>query len=117
MEITRNFFIECYILLLFQDGKVQFSIPQTKYLSQQDEESSFGFTNKAVAPMPGVLDKILVKSGDQVKKGDSIFVLIAMKMEYVVKAARDAKVSDVFFKTGDNVSKDATVVQFEDVQE
>lgn len=66
--------------------------------------------------MPGVLDKILVKPGDQVKKGDSVFVLIAMKMEYVVKAGRDATISDVFFKIGDNVSKDATVVQFEVVE-
>lgn len=67
--------------------------------------------------MPGVLDKILVQSGDVVKKGDSLFVLIAMKMEYVVKAARDATISGVLFKTGDNVSKDATVVQFDDVEE
>lgn len=66
--------------------------------------------------MPGVLDKILVKPGDQVKKGDSIFVLIAMKMEYVVKAARDATISDVLYKTGDNVPKDSTVVQFEVVE-
>lgn len=67
--------------------------------------------------MPGILDKIFVKSGDQVQKGDSLFVLIAMKMEYVVKASRDAKISDVFFKAGDNVSKDATVVQFEVITE
>lgn len=79
----------------------------------QEGELSLGLTNKAVAPMPGILDKILVKAGDQVNKGDSLFVLIAMKMEYVVKAARDAKISNVFFDAGDNVSKDAVVIQFE----
>lgn len=87
---------------------------QPKFITEQDTESSGGALNKAVTPMPGVLDKLLVKAGDLVKKGDSLFVLIAMKMEYVVKANRDAKVASVNFKVGDNVPKDATVVQFEE---
>lgn len=64
--------------------------------------------------MPGVIDKILVNSGDQVKKGDSLFVLIAMKMEHVVKADRDAVIENVYFKVGDNVQKDVTVIQFKE---
>lgn len=64
--------------------------------------------------MPGVLDKLLVKPGDVVKKGDSLFILIAMKMEHIVKAGRDAKVGDILFKPGDSVAKDATIVQFEE---
>lgn len=67
--------------------------------------------------MPGVLDKILVKPGDRAKKGDTLFVLIAMKMEHAVKANRDVTIAGVFYKTGDNVSKDATVVQFGAVEE
>lgn len=69
--------------------------------------------NKAVAPMPGVLDKLMVKQGDKVKKGDPLFVIIAMKMEYVVKAARDATISKVSYGVGDNVQKDVSIVQFE----
>lgn len=66
--------------------------------------------------MPGVVDKILVEPGSLVKKGDSLFVIIAMKMEHVVKATRDAKVSNVYFNVGDNVAKDASIVQFEEVK-
>lgn len=35
----------------------------------------------AVSPMPGIIEKISVNIGDRVKKGDSLIVLIAMKME------------------------------------
>lgn len=64
--------------------------------------------------MPGVLDKVLVNVGDHVKEGDSLFVLIAMKMEYVVKANRDAAIENIFFKAGDNVQKDVTIMQFKE---
>lgn len=37
------------------------------------------------APMPGIIDKIFVNVGDEVQPGQSIAVIIAMKMEYVLK--------------------------------
>lgn len=89
-------------------------LEQPKYLSLEAEESSGSSSNKAVAPMPGVLDKILVKKGDDVKQGDPLFVIIAMKMEHVVKATRDGKISDVLYKVGDNVPKDTAIVKFEE---
>lgn len=102
------------ILVIFdQTGKIQFSLPQPSYVTEEAEESSTALANKAVAPMPGVLDKLLVKAGDIVKKGDSLFILIAMKMEYIVKASRDAKIEKVNFGVGDNVPKDSTIIQFE----
>lgn len=66
--------------------------------------------------MPGVLDKILVKKGDSVKKGDPLFVIIAMKMEHVVKANRDGKISKILFNVGSNVPKDSTIVKFEETE-
>lgn len=67
--------------------------------------------------MPGVVDKILVEPGKLVNKGDPLFVIIAMKMEYVVKANKDAKVANVFFNVGDNVAKDVTVIQLENIKQ
>lgn len=37
--------------------------------------------NKSVSPMPGVVSKILVHEGDMVKRGDTLLVIVAMKME------------------------------------
>lgn len=76
-----------------------------------EEEELGGGKNKATSPMPGVVDKILVKAGDAVKKGDALFVIIAMKMEHVVKANADAVIENIFYGVGDNVAKDAVVVQ------
>lgn len=108
-----NFRLKYLTLEHFQNGKLQFSLPQPSYVTDQDDEKSAASANKAVAPMPGILDKLLVKAGDEVKKGDSLFILIAMKMEYVVKATQDAKISKINFVVGENVPKDATIVQFE----
>lgn len=80
----------------------------------EEGEEQYSFSNKAVAPMPGVIEKILVKAGDLVKKGDSVFVLIAMKMEYIVKAGRDAKIESILHEVGDNVPKDTVVIKFVD---
>lgn len=67
--------------------------------------------------MPGILDKILVKAGDQVKAGEPVAVIIAMKMEHVLKAPRDGVVKSVVGAAGSNVAKGAAVVTFEDISE
>lgn len=100
-----------------QNGKTEFSLPEPSYLAELEEKAPVEYDDKAVAPMPGVVDKLLVKSGDVVKRGDSLFVLIAMKMEHVVKANRDAVIKSVSFKIGDYVPKDATIVKFESDEE
>lgn len=48
---------------------------QPKFLSVQADQLGSG-GSRVVAPMPGVLEKVLVKPGDVVKKGDSLAVLI-----------------------------------------
>jgi len=45
--------------------------------------------NQVKAPMPGLVLRIMVKEGDQVKKGEPLLVLEAMKMENVLKAPED----------------------------
>lgn len=64
--------------------------------------------------MPGVFDKILVNAGDRVKANTPVAVIIAMKMEYVLKAPRDGTVERVSTKLGQNVAKGEVIVKFED---
>lgn len=49
-----------------------------------------------VAPMPGVILKTYVKKGDEVKKGDPLCVLVAMKMENEIRSAADGIVKEIF---------------------
>ncbi|GIX70895.1 methylcrotonoyl-CoA carboxylase subunit alpha, mitochondrial [Caerostris extrusa] len=95
------------IHLFTKDYSYEFLLPTPKFLSAFGSES---LHKGAVAPMPGVIEKISVQVGDKVKKGDPLVVIIAMKMEYVIKAHCDGKVEKLFFKVGDNVTKNAQLV-------
>ncbi len=67
----------------------------------------------AVSPMTGTLVKVAVGKGQAVAKGAPLFVVEAMKMEYVVKAPRDVVVSDVRASAGAKVALGDVVVAFE----
>jgi len=56
------------------------------------------------APMPGKILKVLVQPGMQVKKGQNMLILEAMKMENEILAPSDGVVRDVKVKEGDNVN-------------
>lgn len=74
--------------------------------------SAVGKVNAVKAPMPGLIIDLRVKAGDQVKAGDSLLVLEAMKMENVIKAAGDATVKHVKVKKGDSVEKNQLLIEF-----
>ncbi|TVQ46787.1 MAG: biotin/lipoyl-binding protein [Saprospirales bacterium] len=65
------------------------------------------------APMPGLVLEISVAEGDEVKKGDPLLILEAMKMENVIKSPGDAKVSKINVKPKDSVEKGAVLIEFE----
>ncbi len=60
--------------------------------------------NSVTAPMPGTINAVKVTSGQQVKKGDVLFILEAMKMENEIYADKDGKVGQVFVQKGASVS-------------
>ena len=55
------------------------------------------------APMPGVVVAVNVKEGDVVKKGETLFVLSAMKMESTIVAPQDGTVDSILINSGDSV--------------
>lgn len=60
--------------------------------------------NSVVAPMPGTINAVKVTSGQQVKKGDVLFILEAMKMENEIYADKDGKIGQVFAQKGASVN-------------
>ena len=62
------------------------------------------------APLPGVVTKVLVANGQAVKKGDTVVVLEAMKMENNITAECDGTVSGVCCTVGDSVIEGTTLV-------
>jgi biotin carboxyl carrier protein len=64
------------------------------------------------APMPGLVLKLFVSEGSEVKKGDNLFILEAMKMENIIKSPADLIVKTVKIKPGDKVEKGQVLLQF-----
>ena len=75
------------------------------------EDAGDGF---AASPMTGVVMKVLVGPGDAVSSGDALFMVEAMKMEYVVEAPRDVVIDAVQASPGDTVDIGQVVVTFHD---
>jgi len=64
------------------------------------------------APMPGLVLNVLVNSGDEVKKGESLLVLEAMKMENMIKSPTDGTIKNIEIKQGDKVEKNQLLISF-----
>ncbi len=65
------------------------------------------------APMPGLIINISVNEGDEVKKGDTLLILEAMKMENVIKSPREGKVKKVNIQLKQAVEKNQVMLEFE----
>ena len=76
---------------------------------QTNNNSSIGETIEA--PMPGTIVNILVNKGEDVKKGQVIAILEAMKMENEIVAPIDGKVISVNIEKGQNVNLGDSLVQ------
>ncbi len=66
------------------------------------------------APMPGKVLDVVVNVGDEVKKGDAILILEAMKMENVLKAEGDCIIKSVLVENHQSVEKNQVLVELED---
>lgn len=69
--------------------------------------------NAVKAPLPGVITDILVSVGDEVKVGDTVVVLEAMKMANNLQAEKAGKVTAVCVKIGESVMEDDALVVIE----
>ncbi len=68
--------------------------------------------NEVKAPMPGMVLRILVAVGDEVKKGDPILVLESMKMENVLKSPGNGVVDQIICQQGKSVEKADVLLKF-----
>ncbi|HEY1008607.1 MAG TPA: acetyl-CoA carboxylase biotin carboxyl carrier protein subunit [Daejeonella sp.] len=64
------------------------------------------------APMPGMVLKILVEEGQEVKKGENLLVLEAMKMENIIKSPADVSIRSIKVLPSDKVEKNQVMIIF-----
>ncbi len=65
-----------------------------------------------LCPMPGLIKSLLVKAGQEVKAGEALCVVEAMKMENMLRAERDATIYKIACKEGDSLAVDAVIMEF-----
>jgi propionyl-CoA carboxylase alpha chain len=65
-----------------------------------------------LSPMPGLLTEIAVAQGQEVKAGETLAKIEAMKMENVLKAERDCVVDKLMAKAGESLSVDQVIIAF-----
>ncbi|MCF3593421.1 ATP-grasp domain-containing protein [Rhodobacteraceae bacterium LMO-12] len=73
-----------------------------------------GDGNLIEAPMPGLVKSIFAKAGQEVKQGDRMAILEAMKMEHSLLAARDGVVAEVLAVTGSQVEAGEALIRLEE---
>jgi propionyl-CoA carboxylase alpha chain len=66
-----------------------------------------------LSPMPGLLTELAVKVGQEIKAGEKLAVIEAMKMENVLRAENDAVVKKLLAKAGDSLAVDQPIVEFQ----
>ncbi|MDX9707873.1 MAG: acetyl/propionyl/methylcrotonyl-CoA carboxylase subunit alpha, partial [Azospira sp.] len=66
-----------------------------------------------LSPMPGLLREVAVQVGQEVKAGEKLAVIEAMKMENILKAEQDCKVKKITAQPGESLSVDQVIIEFE----
>ena len=85
---------------------------ESKYLKSRRRED--GHEESVISsPMPGKIVKILVKVGDEIKAGDTVVIVSAMKMESEYKVKKDRVIKEIKVKEGDTVQAHQPLVVIE----
>ena len=95
-------------------ARVRVLTPRHAELYARLPEKLAADTSKQVlSPMPGLVVSIPVAVGQEVKTGETVAIIEAMKMQNILKAERDGVVKTVGAKAGDPVAADDVLVEFE----
>jgi propionyl-CoA carboxylase alpha chain len=85
---------------------------EAQLVALMPEKAAADTSKLLLCPMPGLVKAINVAPGQEVKAGEALCVVEAMKMENILRAERDAVVKAVKAKPGDSLAVDAVIMEF-----
>ncbi|MBE0422811.1 MAG: biotin/lipoyl-binding protein [Lutibacter sp.] len=109
----------------FNNRKYTVSVNTNSYIVKIGNETDrlikeMGFTiglekkaNDIKAPMPGIILNVIVKVGQEVKEGETLLILEAMKMENAIGSPKDGFIKSIFIKSGETVDKGELMIEME----
>lgn len=91
-------------------GGSHFTLAYNDPMAHAGEAEAAG--GRLTAPMPGKVVAVLAQSGKDVKKGEPLVIMEAMKMEHTISAPSDGLVEEVLYGVGDQVADGAPLLAF-----
>ncbi len=85
---------------------------EARYAALMPARQLSGIEKAVGCPMPGLIVSIGIGAGQEVKAGETLAVVEAMKMENVLRAERDGVIAKICVKPGDTVAADAVIMEF-----
>ena len=83
-----------------------------KYLALMPKKAAPDLSRFLLSPMPGLLVSLAVAVGQEVKAGEELAVVEAMKMENILRAERDGTIGKLHAKAGDSLAVDQAILEF-----
>ncbi len=86
------------------------SFRRKKFLQKQQSENT---VEQLLAPMPGKIVDVMIEDGAEVKEGDPVLILEAMKMQNEITANKSGTIKSINVKPGENVNKDDVLLELD----
>lgn len=111
---NQDFYKREYVVKI--NGRKSQSVKISNQLAIQIKEMGFSSglnkkENNIKAPMPGLVLSVNVKEGQEVKEGDTLLILEAMKMENAISAPKDGIIKQITTKDGGTVEKGELMIE------
>ena len=85
---------------------------EAELVAYMPKKKDAGVSKHLLCPMPGLVKTIDVAEGQEVKAGEALCMVEAMKMENVLRAERDVTIKKIVAKAGDSLAVDAVIMEF-----
>jgi biotin carboxyl carrier protein len=112
VELTQTDNKKYMVNTLYDSFDIEIIDAESRYLANRksDDGADASFIS---TPMPGKVVKVLVKEGDEVKGGETVIIVSAMKMESEYKAITDKIIKKVLVSEGDTIEGNQPLILFE----
>jgi len=89
-----------------------YTLREAELAAFMPKKKDLGASKQLLCPMPGLVKTVDVTEGQEVKAGEALCMVEAMKMENVLRAERDVTVKKILAKAGDSLAVDAVIMEF-----
>ena len=116
IEVLESDFLKKYYVVKVNGNRYSIRISDTLDVLIKELGLSLGedaVENEIMAPMPGLIIEVNVEAGQEVKQGDYLCALEAMKMENALLSPRDGIIKNVTISKGQTVDKGDLLIEFE----